>query len=174
MYNVLMPKFNTYKGNRVKKVEIDIPNYKNLVVKNIVLDYNGTIAKDGVLKKRVKKLLSLLNKEYSLHIITADTFGSVQREVAGFNVKVKVLQSKNHAEEKADYIKKLGKKSCVAIGNGNNDALMLKKASLGIAIVGDEGCATSTLKESDLVCHSISDALELFVHTKRLVATLRC
>ena len=112
-------------------------------------------------------------KEYCVHIITADTFGSVNKEVADFDVKVKVLKSKNHTKQKADYIKKLGKKSCVAIGNGNNDALMLKNAGLGIAIIGDEACATPTLMQSDLVCTSIADALDLFINTKRLVATLR-
>jgi len=157
----------------VKKIVINVQNYKKLVIKNIVLDYNGTIAKDGVLKKSVKKLMTTLSKEYTLHVITADTFGSVQEEVSGLDVQVKVLKSKNHTQEKKDYVKKLGKKSCVAIGNGNNDALMLKKAALGIAIVGDEGCATQTLMQSDLVCKSITDALELFVNTKRLIATLR-
>jgi len=157
----------------VKIIEINIPNYKKLVIKNIVLDYNGTIAKDGILKKRVKKLLALLSQEYTIHIITADTFGSVKQELSGFDVTVKVLKSTNHTQEKKDYIKKLGKKSCVAIGNGNNDALMLKSADLGIAIVGDEGCASQTLMWSDLICNSISDALELFVNKKRLIATLR-
>jgi len=157
----------------MKKVEINIPNYKKLSISNIVLDYNGTIAKDGILKKSVKKLLPLLSKNYTLHVITADTFGSVKSEVSGFDVRVKVLNSKNHTQEKADYIKSLGKKSCVAIGNGKNDALMLKNAALGVAIIGDEGCATSTLMQSDLVCKSIGDALELFVNKKRLVATLR-
>ena len=156
-----------------KKTKIDIPNYKKLAISNIVLDYNGTIAKDGVLKKKVKKLLPLLTKVYNVHVITADTFGSVHKQVEEFDLKVKVLKSDDHTREKANYIKKLGKKSCVAFGNGNNDALMLKSAELGIAIIGDEGCATVTLVESDLVCKSIEDALELFVNTKRLVATLR-
>ena len=157
----------------MKKTEINIPNYKKLAISNIVLDYNGTIAKDGVLKKKVKKLVLLLSKDYSIHIITADTFGSVHKQVAEFDVKVKVLISDNHTKEKALYIKKLGKKSCVAFGNGNNDAQMLQKAALGIAIIGDEGCATATLIQSDLVCKSIDDALELFVNSKRLIATLR-
>jgi P-type E1-E2 ATPase len=146
---------------------------KKIEISNIVLDYNGTIAKDGILKKKVKKLLVHLSKEYKIHVVTADTFGSVHKQVAAFDVKVKVLTSDDHTKEKADYIKKLGKKSCVAFGNGNNDAKMLQKASLGIAIIGDEGCATATLMQSDLVCKSIDDALELFVYPKRLIASLR-
>ena len=157
----------------MKKTEINIPNYKKLAISNIVLDYNGTIAKDGILKKKVKTLLLLLSNEYSVHIITADTFGSVHKQVAEFDVKVEVLTSDNHTKEKAQYIKKLGKKSCVAFGNGSNDAQMLKKAALGVAVIGDEGCSSATLMQSDLVCKSIEDALELLAKPKRLIATLR-
>jgi len=155
------------------KKQITIPNYKAISIANIVLDYNGTIAKDGILKTSVKKLLPLLIKEFTIHIITADTFGSVHQQLSGFDVTVKVLQSKNHTLEKEQYISCLGKDFCVAIGNGNNDVQMLKSAKLGIAIIGDEGCATPTLLESDLVCTTIEDALELFTTTKRLIATLR-
>jgi soluble P-type ATPase len=34
----------------------------------------------------------------------------------------------------------------VAIGNGNNDHLILKEAALGIAVLGDEGLAVSSMK----------------------------
>ena len=153
--------------------EININNYKNLSIKHIVLDYNGTLAKDGVLKEGVKKLLPELSKLYTLHVITADTFGSVQTQVSAFDVKVKVLESQDHTHEKAEYVKSLGATSCVAVGNGNNDSEMLKTASLGIVLIGDEGCATQTLLASDVTCKSIEDALELFLHPKRLIATLR-
>ena len=153
--------------------EIEINNHKNLSIKHIVLDYNGTIAKDGILKEGVKKLLPQLSKCYTLHVITADTFGSVQAQVGDFDVEVKVLKSADHTAEKAEYVKSLESAQCVAIGNGNNDAQMLKSAELGIALIGDEGCATATLLVSDIVSHSIEDALELLLHTKRLIATLR-
>jgi len=157
----------------VNKQEINIPNYKTLDIKNIVLDYNGTIAKDGILKDEVKTLLPLLSKEYTLHVITADTFGSVHKQVAAFEVTVNVLSTDKHTVEKAAYIKTLGANTCIAIGNGNNDVSMLKSAELGIALIGDEGCATQTLLGSDIVCKSIKEALELCINTKRLIATLR-
>ena len=153
--------------------EININNYKTLSIKHIVLDYNGTLAKDGILKEGVKKLLPALSKLYTLHVITADTFGTVKAQVAEFDVKVKVLKSTDHTVEKAEYVKSLESSQCAAVGNGNNDQEMLKTAELGIALVGDEGCATSTLLVSDTVCHSIEDALELLLNTKRLIATLR-
>jgi len=152
---------------------IDIPNYKALTLTNIVLDYNGTLAKDGILKKEVNPLLQQLTSLFNVHVITADTFGSVAQQMKPFNLSIKVLQSTNHTQEKQDYIKSLGSQSCAAVGNGNNDIYMIKEAAVGIALLGDEGCSTKTLQESDIVCKSIESALELFLHDKRLIATLR-
>ena len=153
--------------------EIEIPYYKTLKLEHVVLDYNGTIAKDGILKEEVKSLLPELCKSYTVHVITADTFGSVKSQMEGFSVIVKVLQTNNHTAEKAAYIDTLHKDTCIAIGNGNNDALMIQNAAIGIAILGDEGCSSKTLLSSDITCKSIKDALELFLNTKRLIATLR-
>jgi P-type E1-E2 ATPase len=157
----------------VKETVIDVPHYKRLVLRHVVLDYNGTLAKDGKLKKKAKKLLRLLTENYRVHVITADTFGSVQAQLEGFDVTVKVLHSADHSAEKADYAKALSAASCAAVGNGNNDAEMLRDAELGIALMGDEGCSTRTLLNSDIVCKSIGDALELLLNEKRLIATLR-
>ena len=153
--------------------KIEIPYYKTLILEHVVLDYNGTIAKDGVLKEEVKTLLPELCETYTVHVITADTFGSVKAQMEGFDVVVKVLQTDNHTAEKAAYVDVLGKESCVAMGNGNNDASMLQNSILGIAIVGDEGCATPTLLQSDISCIEIADALALLLNEKRLIATLR-
>jgi len=154
-------------------IKIEIPNYKTIELEHIVLDYNGTIAKDGQLKEEVKALLPQLCKRYTVHVITADTFGSVKAELQGFEVTVTVLTTDDHTQEKANYIEKLGKAESIAIGNGNNDSEMLKNAILGIAVLGDEGCATATLLQSDISSTSIEDALMLLLHEKRLVATLR-
>ena len=152
---------------------IEIPYYKTLKLEHVVLDYNGTIAQDGQLKVEVKALLPRLCEEYTVHVITADTFGSVKVQMKNFHVTVTVLQTDNHTAEKAAYIDGLGKINSVAVGNGNNDSQMLKNAILGIAIIGDEGCATPTLLQSDITCHGIEDALMLLLNEKRLIATLR-
>ena len=153
--------------------QIEIPNYKTVTLEHIVLDYNGTIAKDGKLKSEVKNLLPQLCERYTVHVITADTFGSVKAELKGFEVTVTVLTTNDHTQEKATYIEQLGKAESVAVGNGNNDSEMLKSAILGIAVVGDEGCATTTMLQSDITTTSIEDALMLLLNEKRLVATLR-
>ncbi|AKF24458.1 haloacid dehalogenase [Sulfurovum lithotrophicum] len=152
---------------------IEIPNYKTLNIIHIVCDYNGTIAKDGMVHPEVKVLFKTLAQSYTLHVITADTFGSVAAQLADSPVTIKVLSGSDHTQEKADFIDKLGAESCAALGNGNNDAAMLQTATLGIAIFGEEGCAKDTLIASDIVCKDVTDALSLFLHPKRLIATLR-
>jgi len=152
---------------------IEIPNFKTLNIADIVCDYNGTIAKDGMLLPEVKELFHELAQHYKLHVITADTFGTVSKQLANHTVTVKILSSQDHTAEKAKYIKSLGSQNCIAIGNGNNDKDMLKTAAIGITILGDEGCATQTLLNADICFKNIDDALQTLLHTKRLVATLR-
>ena len=152
---------------------IDIPNFKMVNITDIVCDYNGTIAKDGKVLPQIKALFEQLSEEYTLHVITADTFGSVHAQLKEYDTTIKVLSSDNHTEEKAQYIKTLGADNCIALGNGNNDKEMLLSAAIGIAILGNEGCAKDALLNSDLMCKSVSEALELLLHQKRLVATLR-
>ena len=152
---------------------IEIPNFKTVKITDIVCDYNGTIARDGVVLPEIKALFEQLSKKYTLHVITADTFGSVRSQLKEYNTNIKVLSSDNHTKEKAQYINTLGADNCVALGNGNNDKEMLLLAAIGISILGDEGCAKDALLSSDLTCKHISEALDLLLHTKRLVATLR-
>ena len=40
-------------------------------------------------------------------------------------------------------------------------------------MIGPEGAATATLVAADIVCRSISDALELLLDDRALAATLR-
>jgi len=152
---------------------IDIPNYNKLEIEHIVLDYNGTLASGGKVLEDTKKLLEKLCFEYKVYVITADTFGTVKEELKEFNLEVVVLKSFNHTKEKADFVKSLDANKTVAIGNGNNDTLMLQSVQLSIAIIGNEGCSTKTLLASDITCTNITDALNLLLNTKALIATLR-
>ncbi len=152
---------------------IAIPNYATFELTDIVCDYNGTIASDGKVLPEIKSLFHALQAHFTLHVITADTFGSVQKELEGYGAKIKVLQSSDHTQEKADFIQSLGAANCAALGNGNNDAMMLKTAALGIAVIGSEGCSMQSMHAADIVTTNSMDALKLFTDTKRLIATLR-
>jgi soluble P-type ATPase len=51
--------------------------------------------------------------------------------------------------------------------------MMLEAAALGIAVCGAEGAAAHVLQAGDIVVGRIVDALDLLLHPKRLMATLR-
>jgi len=153
--------------------KISIPNYAELEVAHVVLDYNGTLATNGIVSEETKQTLSQLTEHYHVYVITADTFGTVKKELEAFDLEVIILSSSDHTREKAQLIQRLGAEQTAAMGNGNNDRLMLESAALSIALMGSEGCAVETMHAADILCGSIRDAMELLIYPKRLVATLR-
>ena len=66
---------------------IDIPGYKKLQITTLLLDYNGTIAEDGIIRPAVKERLQKLSKELSIYVLTADTHGT-----EGHSVKALILR----------------------------------------------------------------------------------
>lgn len=154
-------------------LEIKIPGLDTLILEHIVLDYNGTIAKDGKVLPGVIEKLNALSGRISVHILTADTFGTAARECGSVNGTVTLISGSDGAREKEIFVKKLGKGCVVAVGNGMNDRLMLKAAALGILVLGPEGSSSSALSAADIVVGNINDALDLVINTKRIVATLR-
>lgn len=154
-------------------IEIDIPGYKKLQLKYMLLDYNGTLSCDGKILAGVKENLILLSQHVEIHIITADTFGKVKQEVEGIPCRLSILPQQNQDQGKLTYVKKLGKEHTVCIGNGRNDRLMLKAAALGIAVILEEGAAADSLLSADVICTGILSALALLTHPLRLTATLR-
>jgi len=154
-------------------LEISIPGYKKLTIKNLILDYNGTLACDGRLVSGVNQRLNILAEKLTIYVLTADTFGSVASEVKELPLELSILPKDNQDINKLEYIEGLGKQCCAAIGNGRNDMLMLKGAALGIAVYQGEGTAAQAMLSADVVCTSIQDALDLLINPMRLVATLR-
>lgn len=154
-------------------IQIDIPGREPLQLKHIVLDYNGTLAKDGILLPGVAERLNLLSESIEVHILTADTFGKCAGECRIINSTLHILNQAVGSEEKKAYVEKLGEENVAAVGNGANDRLMLARAALGIVILGPEGAAVQTLQCADVAVKDIKDALELLLHPKRLTATLR-
>ena len=152
---------------------IDIPGYIKLEIKHVVCDYNGTIAVDGKLIDGVGDIMNELSKNLEFHVITADTYGFVERELKNVNCKLVKIDEQDQAYSKLEYISGIGKEHTVCIGNGNNDRLMLKEARLGIALIQEEGACFETLRSSHVVCKSIIDAFGYFKEPKRLIATLR-
>lgn len=154
-------------------IEVNIPGRDTMTLQVLVLDYNGTLALDGEMFESVKDHLLRLSPFLKIHILTADTYGTVERQCMGLPVQVKVLESMDHTTEKADYLLQFNTQEIIAIGNGANDHLMLERAHLGIAVIGFEGASMQTLLSADLVVNNIEDAFGLLIEPQRLKATLR-
>lgn len=150
-----------------------IPGFGTLRLEHLVLDYNGTLALDGRLLPEVPSRLGRLARELELHVVTADTFGSVRRALAGLPCRVVVLGTAAQSRAKAGYVRRLGAARTVCIGNGRNDRGMLLAARLGIAVLGGEASAAAALASADVVAPSIEVALDLLLRPLRLTATLR-
>jgi soluble P-type ATPase len=154
-------------------IEINIPGNKILKLEHLVLDYNGTIAFDGALIDGVKECLAELSQMLTVHVITADTFGSVKKAIEDVDCKLAVIPLDRQDAAKLEYVKNLGCEKTVSMGNGTNDRLMLKASALGVAIIQGEGAAFETLASADVVCTDILFALSLLSNPLRLIATLR-
>ncbi|GAB6906981.1 conserved hypothetical protein [Desulfosarcina cetonica] len=154
-------------------ISIEIPGFGKLSLDHLVLDYNGTLAVDGILLPGVKAALNILAQSLTVHVVTADTFGKAAAGLTGVNCQLRVLPAGEQDRAKADFVAQLGAARTVAVGNGRNDARMLAAAALGIAVILAEGAASVSLNAADVVCTDIVGALELLMHPLRLTATLR-
>jgi soluble P-type ATPase len=152
---------------------LQIPGQETIRIQHLVLDYNGTLAVDGNPVEHVESYLENLSKILNIHILTADTFGTVNARLAGLPCKIHVLPPGNQDLGKLKYVKALGLKQTLCIGNGRNDYSMVKSAALGIAVIMGEGASSRTIFAADVVCTDITHAFELIMNPKRLAATLR-
>lgn len=154
--------------------ELQIPGFKEIKIEYLVFDLNGTLTVDGAIDDEITFLVNMVSEIYGLkvYIATAATRGIPLNIAKKLNAEIKVVKA-NEAEEKVKFITELGSNRVCAIGNGANDVLMLKEAALSICVLGEEGAYPEAIYVSDIVVKSINDALKLFLHPKRLLATLR-
>jgi soluble P-type ATPase len=154
-------------------LEVNIPGGPQLGLNHLILDYNGTIALDGDIIPGVMDILGQLADMLTVHVLTADTHGTVREKLPLDLVRVHVLSPQNQDQGKLQYTRGLENSSCVCVGNGRNDALMLREAGLGIAVVQAEGCHFKTMAEADIIVPGILEALNLILKPNRLIATWR-
>lgn len=154
-------------------IELDIPGQGILQLRHLVCDVNGTLAVDGRLIEGVGKSLLKLGDRLTLHLLTADTHGKQDTIDRQLGLQAVRIPAGAEAQAKGDYVRNLGPLSVVAIGQGANDAEMLRSAALGICLMSPEGLAVQTLMAADVAAENIHDALAMLEHPMRLVATLR-
>lgn len=151
-------------------IRIDIPQRGTIELQHAIFDVNGTLAVDGVLIPGVEDRLRLLGEQLTLHALTAGTHGNIAELERAVGFPFHIISS---GEEKLRYVEQLGPASVIAFGNGMNDVGMLRLAAIGVAILAGEGAATGALQAADALALGPVDAIDLVLHPKRLIATLR-
>src|SRR5690242_15710411 len=111
-------------------IELNIPGRGTLMLAHVVLDVNGTIAKDGRLLDKVAKPLASLRDRLTIHLLTADTYGKQDNIDLMLGMRATRLKPGGEAAQKAVYVHQLGGASVVAIGQGANDTGMLEAAAI--------------------------------------------
>lgn len=151
---------------------IKIPGREEMTLNHLILDYNGTIAQDGLIIESIRPRLAQLSEKLSIYVITADTHGTAAQRCEGLPLQVLTFPTTQVGEIKAAEARKM-EGGVVTIGNGFNDIQMSDAADLSICVMGKEGCCGALLSHCDVVVTSIDDALDLLIKTDRLRATLR-
>lgn len=134
----------------------------------MVFDLNGTLGVEGKVNEEVKKLLERLSEKYIVVVLSADTFGTLEEEFKGLNVKIERVKDGNEKLEKA-----MKYEPYIGVGNGNNDVRMLENAELAFCVIGEEGATVDALLASDIVVKDVKDAIAMLLNEKKLIATLR-
>ncbi len=154
-------------------IELNIPGRGSLRLQHLVTDVNGTLAVDGQLIDGIAQQIDLLKDRLTIHLLTADTHGRQATIDEQLHLTAVRIRPGNEAAQKAEYVRKLGAETVVALGQGANDAAMLKEAALGICVMSREGLAAEALFCADLLLPDITTALELLNHPLRIIASLR-
>ncbi len=105
-------------------LNIIIPGFDEFKLEHLVLDFNGTIAFDGILLKEVPKLLKEISKSLQVHVVTGDSYGSAKNELKNIDCKILILPVEGQRSAKLQYIDNLNPKRVVAIGKGSKQTLM--------------------------------------------------
>lgn len=153
-------------------IRIEIPGRKVLDITAAVLDYNGTIARDGILLPEAVQRIRTLSELLPVYVLTADTYGTVQAQCEGLGVTVRTFPRAGAAAHKAAIVRELGS-GVFAMGNGFNDIAMFDAAALSVAVMEKEGMCAELLSHADVLVTAPEDGLDLLLKSDRLRATLR-
>ena len=154
-------------------IALEIPGWGRAEWDHLVLDLNGTLALDGVLLPGVAERIAALREQLDIHLLTANTHGGADEVALALGIALHQLTPGEGSPQKTAFVESLGADTVIAMGNGRNDAGMLTVAGLGIAVIGREGAASVALTSADLLVNDIAAGLELLLHPRRLVASLR-
>lgn len=148
-----------------------IPGIGTLEITTLVLDLNGTLSVHGKIVPGVKERLDQLkNLGINVILFSGDHRGNGQEMSDELGI---VFKKAGSQEEKEKLFLELDTEKTAAIGNARIDNGKFKHAKLSIATLQAEGIHTGILKYVDIIVPNINDALDLFIDSSSLEATMR-
>lgn len=154
-------------------IQVNIPGFADLKINDVIFDFNGTLAVDGILITGVASELIELSTKVNIHVVTGDSLGTAKSQLQGIPCNVLIVPQIEQGIAKQNYLQKLNPKETVSIGNGRNDQQIMLNSAVGILILGNEGTAGEALKFADILVSNIFDAINLLQYPNRLLSTLR-
>jgi len=152
-------------------MKYNIPGQEPFEINTLILDLNGTLSVGGVVPEGVKERLDTVQElGFQVVFFTGNTRNDADELATQLGIEWKLAQT---AEDKRDLAVEIGADTCVSIGNGLIDLELTKTVRLSIVTLQAEGVHTQTLLAADIVVPSINDALDLFIDSNRLIATMR-
>ena len=68
-------------------------NNERFESKAVLFDLNGTLGVEGKVPEDVKELLARLSERYTVVVLSADTFGTLEEELKGLPVRIERVSS---------------------------------------------------------------------------------
>jgi soluble P-type ATPase len=161
-------------------IEITIPFFATpLRITRIVSDYMGTLSFHGRLIPGVQDRLGRLQELVKIDVLAADSSGTAKNQLGGMSfLSVEIFpDSEHHDFRKQAHAEKYNPSQIAAFGNGNNDALLLKKVKeaggLTVALDNGEGCSVEAMQNASIFIVGIVNALDLLIERTWCKATPR-
>ena len=153
-------------------ITIEGPGQKPLEIESILIDFEGTLARDRRVHPKAKDKINLLAKRTRIYVFFRGEKERVEEALRKTKTEIVFLTEGEASRVKLDLLRQLGPAKAVAIGNGFDDASVIEEAGLGICVIGKEGAAGPAIQKADVVVTDILDALDLLLKPLRHRATL--
>ncbi len=153
-------------------IPIQRPGQEPLEIDFILIDFEGTLAPDRRVHPKAKDKINLLSKRSKIYILTKEEKQCIEDVLKKVKAEVIYLTDGTSSQKKLDLVVQLGATRAVAVGNGTDDASMMKAAAFGLCVVGKGGASVETVKNADVVFTDVLDALDFLLKPLRQKAIL--
>lgn len=143
---------------------------KHIDIQTIVSDLNGTLSFFGKISDKDRQALQsfLSTHAFRFILLTSDKRKTARQLASSLSIEYHIAKT---GDDKLRFLNNLNT-PFIGIGNARNDISIFQKASLGIAILGQEGLHPHILQHVDILAPSFSDALTIIADPAAIESTL--